>query len=90
MSDPLTKICSLCKELKEIHNFGIRKASPDGRHYYCFECRRKKDKTYYSANPEKFREIKKQEYLKNPEKFKERRKKYTFLNKEESLARLKQ
>lgn len=41
------KACNICMQEKELKEFGTNKASKDGLSYYCFPCRRAKQKLNY-------------------------------------------
>lgn len=49
----LMKTCTSCHELKDESEFHINRSRPDGRHYYCKECQKKRTRAYYQKNPEK-------------------------------------
>jgi hypothetical protein len=46
----MTKKCWICKEEKDLEEFGNNKNRPDGKQGYCKDCSRKKDKLHYQ-NP---------------------------------------
>lgn len=89
-----TKICSKCKEEKEIYNFRFRSDTKKYRNI-CKECEKlykqdyyeknkekisKKNKIYAENNKKKINEYKKQWEINNPEKVKKARKKYREKN----------
>jgi hypothetical protein len=48
-----TKQCSVCKELKPLSCFGIRKSGGDGLNYRCKNCQSKSSRDSRSKNPMK-------------------------------------
>src|SRR5579863_7019727 len=74
----MTKICIKCKIEKPIEEFGIRRRSKDGHHYYCKLCANAAIEKHYEEHPEML-EVKRQkhlEYVKNfPEKVLESKRK---------------
>jgi hypothetical protein len=62
------KVCSKCKENKDLSEFAKDKYNPDGLTFRCKKCRNKHYNDYYKSNPEK-------QKLKNDSQ-KENRKKY--------------
>ena len=62
-----SKICTKCKESKELTEFSKRKASKDGVQTYCKIC----DRDWRKTNPEKVKESRAKYYKKNSEKVKE-------------------
>ena len=80
------KVCVRCKKEKEITEFGIRKASKDGRHYVCKECLREANKRDYYKHRGKLLERKRKDYFYNPEKYKERRAEWNRNNPEKCRA----
>ena len=44
------KICASCSLKKQVVDFPKRTSSPDGIHYLCFDCKRKREKEWYYAN----------------------------------------
>lgn len=50
MSDPSLKVCTICKDPKDINDFNKKKRSPDGRQPHCRECNKKASRKYYSDN----------------------------------------
>jgi hypothetical protein len=77
-----TKICSKCKEEKELCFFGLDKRSKDGVRCHCNECRKIESKEYRTKNPEKRKETLKKFYENNKEKELLRFKKYREENPE--------
>lgn len=53
-----TKTCSRCSEEKPVGRFPIRKASPDGLHYWCMSCKREMDRGYAARHAAANRERK--------------------------------
>lgn len=47
------KICSDCKFLKPLDDFGNNARQPDGKHYYCRACTTKKSREWAIRNPDK-------------------------------------
>jgi len=43
---PESKRCTLCGEVKPLLDFPKRKGTPDGLHWWCFDCKRAKDREY--------------------------------------------
>jgi len=68
----MKKICSKCKDEKEIDEFSKNKSRKDGHNNYCKECMRSHSKKYYSENNEKMR---KQISIGNKRRIDENRKK---------------
>lgn len=46
----MEKLCSICKKLKVVVEFGKNKTQKDGLQSYCKECSRQKDKKHYSTS----------------------------------------
>jgi 5-methylcytosine-specific restriction endonuclease McrA len=63
-----TKKCTKCGEIKPIVNFGKRKASKDGFHVYCKDCRKVEQVQYFQKNRTEILNKNKQWRMKNPEK----------------------
>ena len=63
-----TKICSKCKEEKELCFFSLDKTSKDGIRRHCNECRKIESKLYRENNKEKRKETIKKFYVNNKEK----------------------
>ena len=100
-----TKICSKCKEEKELCFFSLDKTSKDGIRRHCNECRKIESKLYRENNKEKRKETIKKFYVnnkekellrlkkyreENPEKRKETQKKSYHNNKEKHKEKLKE
>jgi hypothetical protein len=62
-----TKICSKCKEEKEVCEFGVCKSNKDGLKSSCKVCRKVEGKVYRETNITKRKETLKNWYTKNPE-----------------------
>jgi Uri superfamily endonuclease len=71
-----TKVCSKCKEEKNVCNFGNSKLSKDGLLYSCKECNNKRSVSYRKNNPEKVLELTRNWTKKNPEWVYNRHKKW--------------
>ncbi len=65
-----TKTCSACKQEKTLTEFGVRRASKDGRSPVCKPCNNEKSKDWRSKNPGGNTESVKQWKLRNPDKVK--------------------
>ena len=65
-----TKACRECGAVKPLLDFPIRKDQADGHHWWCFDCKRAKEreygKTYRERNPEKKRQAARK-YARKPE-----------------------
>ena len=44
------KLCSKCKQLKQLNEFGNNRKKPDGKQSYCSDCSKAKDKRHYKNN----------------------------------------
>ena len=66
-----TKICSKCKEEKELCFFGVDKKRKDGFRVHCNDCRKIESLEYRKRNPKKRKETIKKYYENNKEKIKE-------------------
>jgi hypothetical protein len=62
----ITKICSKCKEEKEVCEFGICKSNKDGLKSSCKVCRKLEGILYRELNTEKRKQTLKNWYSKNP------------------------
>lgn len=71
-----TKICSKCKNLKEVSFFYKQKRNKDGLYSSCKECCKYIDKEKYKKNIVLYKEINKDYRCKNSEKIKEIKKIY--------------
>jgi hypothetical protein len=49
------KRCSKCKKYKFLNEFAKDKRASDGRKSYCLSCKRKQDKSYREAHPDRVR-----------------------------------
>lgn len=43
----MTKVCNICKQLKQLKEFGNLRKSFDGKQGYCLLCSREKDRKHY-------------------------------------------
>ena len=77
-----TKICSKCKEEKNICDFSKDKTRKDGYYLNCKQCEKIRLKLFRSNNPEKIKEKYKKDKLKNPDYIKEWYKKNPNYNSE--------
>jgi hypothetical protein len=82
-----TKICTKCKEEKELTAFGVRKDSKDGLQGLCRKCRAVNGLGWYYKNTEKCKEGVYRWRKNNPEKQKLMYAKYAELHHEVKLAR---
>ncbi len=78
----ITKVCSKCKEEKELTEFGKDKSRKGGYSYLCKLCLIKKSKNYKINNRDKVIQSYRDYRKNNPERLKESRKKYKENNKE--------
>ena len=83
-----TKICSKCKEEKELCFFGVDKKRNDGLRLHCNDCRKIESLEYRKRNPEKRKETIKKYYENNKEKTKEKDK-VRFLENPEKIRAIK-
>ena len=77
-----TKICSKCKEEKEVCEFNKRNNSKDTLQSWCKICLTEYKKKYYRDNFENSQNYHKKYYKKNVDKITERTKKYREDNRE--------
>ena len=77
-----TKVCSKCKEEKNICDFGNLKTSKDGLSYSCKQCDRQRGKEYRNKNYKKILEQNKIWRAKNPEWVYNRHKRFRDNNKD--------
>jgi hypothetical protein len=82
----LKKICSRCKEEKDISLFSKKKKSSDGYNWWCKECSSIYKKKYYKKNIEKAKEYNRKDYLNNKEKYLE----YAKIYREKNESKVKQ
>lgn len=82
----MKKICTRCKEDKDLEEFSNYRSSKDGKHIYCKVCSRDKSKERYSQDAERIKKYRED----NKEKIKEIKKAYSLKNKEILNARSKQ
>jgi hypothetical protein len=83
-----TKICSKCKEEKELCLFGVDKKRKDGLKVRCNDCRKIESLEYRKRNPGKRKETIKKYYENNKEKIKEKDK-IRFLENPEKFRAIK-
>ena len=84
------KICSKCKILKNLENFGPRKNVLDGRKDACRECLRLDNRKYYEQNKAKESERKRLAYQNNKDVILEKCREYRKSNKDEISKRRSQ
>ena len=84
-----TKICSKCKEEKELVHFNKRINSKDGHRFECKLCQRKNGREYFYAHREQYKQQATAWKLKNPEKYKERTKYYNKKKHSTPLGKIK-
>jgi len=77
-----TKVCSKCRDSKNVCDFGKSSSSKDGLLYSCKECNNKRSVNYRKNNPEKVLELTRNWTKKNPEWVYNRHKKYRKENPE--------
>lgn len=77
-----TKICSKCKQEKNIWEFGYSKSSKDGLLYCCKKCNNERGKNYVKENYQKTLETHRKWTAKNPEWVYNRHKKWREENPE--------
>lgn len=49
----MRKVCSKCREEKPVEAFHRAKATSDGRHTYCADCKNRQGRELYSITPER-------------------------------------
>lgn len=90
MSD--MKRCRKCGEVKALDAFPVRSCTPDGRHGFCRECKRRRQREWEDANREhirqKARESDRRRYSDNPEKFREKSRKTHHKNRDKNLEKM--
>ena len=74
------KVCSKCKEEKEVTEFGNLTSAKDGLNYWCKCCWKIKNQKWKDKNPNYHREFTKEWRLRNPESFKRSNDKYAKKN----------
>ena len=62
-----TKICSKCKEKKDICFFGVNKQTKSGFRSTCNDCRKIESRKYREMNPDRRKETLKKYYKNNKE-----------------------
>jgi hypothetical protein len=77
-----TKVCSICKEDKNVSEFGNSKSSKDGLLYCCKKCNSDRGKKYTKENYQKTLESHRKWTAKNPEWVYNRHKKWRDENRE--------
>lgn len=89
------KICTNCKEEKEISFFGINKSKKDGLQFFCKECRKNESKqrkeyrkNYYMNNKEKILEVQREYYSLNKDKINKRCADYYNKNTEKTRKKI--
>jgi len=95
----MKKICSKCKEEKDVSEFGVDNKRKDKLYVYCKICtnnigkesyqknkeaKKESEKKYRKNNLEKIKETKKRWALKNPDKIKQKAKRWRIKNIEKS------
>jgi hypothetical protein len=65
------KLCINCNKMKDLEDFGIRRAEKDGLHYYCKKCHKEKSAQYRKDNPDSTRQCVSNYRKQNPEKVKD-------------------
>jgi hypothetical protein len=100
----MMKVCSSCKQEKEISFFGKNASAKDGYSHVCSSCRKEQSAAYYKQNKEKVltrnkewaveqkdkqKEYLKQWYQKNKERILEEDKEWYLENRELALSRCK-
>ena len=80
------KICSSCKEGKEIEMFYKDSQQADGHHHFCKDCTRKKYRLRRKKNIQKFREKEKRYYNNNKDTISLKRKAAYKKNRHKTLA----
>lgn len=78
-----TKICSCCRNEKDINEFHNKSDSKDGHYPYCKECSSIKRKQHYQNNKEHSKKIMKQYYENNKGKIRKINQKWYFEHQEE-------
>lgn len=68
----MSKVCSKCQISKELTEFNNNKASLDGKHTICKECKKISDKNYRKDNIDKIQKRDRMYYENNADKIKER------------------
>ena len=76
-----TKICSKCKEEKELCDFTKDKRRPDGVTCVCLICRNKTRRDLEKTNPEKYKQVRKEYITRKKEEISKQRKWYYENNK---------
>jgi 5-methylcytosine-specific restriction endonuclease McrA len=72
------KICTTCKEFKDLEHYYKDKRAKDGKFSRCISCQKEAGRKYYHSNKERFIEY----YEENREKYKEYNSEYYQANKE--------
>jgi len=79
----LFKVCSKCKEEKDIINFSVKRNTKDGFRYDCKECNKK----YRKQNREREKIVGKQWRDRNKEKIRQNQKKYYSKHREKYILK---
>ena len=66
-----SKVCSVCKEEKELNNFSPNKECRYGVATKCRPCQAQATAKYRAENPERYRRLKREARLRNPQKVRE-------------------
>ena len=80
-----TKICSKCKQEKNVCEFGYSKSYDDGFLHCCKKCNNERSKQYREKNPEKSKESSKNYRIKNVEERRKKSVQYYINNKDKIL-----
>ena len=83
------KICTKCKEEKELSEFSKSKSSKDGLQYNCKACQRQYCRQYYAKNAEYCKQYQREYVAENPELKAERNRKYKSKYPEKRKAKSK-
>jgi hypothetical protein len=78
------KICSKCKIVKPLTDFGPHKKTPDGRHSWCRACKYEQIKAWRAANPGIAMKIWRRYRDKDPGKYREMRRAWADANRDKT------
>lgn len=81
------KVCSCCKQEKDLCYFHKNKSQKDGYSHECKLCRSRRSKESANKNKHSKREYNQKYYLANKDKIKEKAKEYYLSNKEDVLEK---
>jgi hypothetical protein len=81
-----SKICTKCKESKDLEAFTKNKRYKSGYHSQCKSCTYSLRKSQVSANPDQYRESRKKHYQANIEKMRAEKRKYIAKSKPQKIA----